>query len=179
MTVMQVNFKEIVENAIDVIYQTDASGKITYINSRVKSFFNINPEDFQGNFIMQFLEKLPLIDKETSLKQNLNLFFKAITNKKKEYSFQFAVSAPTIKYLQVNCRLIWDVEKNVLLGSEGIIHDITALHELQQQLKESQENYRNILESIHDAVIIIGLDGQFKFISPPALSDVRRTRNRE
>ena len=52
----------------------------------------------------------------------------------------------------------------IYLNSSSI--EITERKEVEQRLKESEKNYRTIINSARDGILIIGLDGKFKFISP-------------
>lgn len=48
---------------------------------------------------------------------------------------------------------------------QGIARDVTERKYMEKILQESEKKYRNIIENIKDAVVIIGLDGKFQFIS--------------
>jgi PAS domain S-box-containing protein len=50
-----------------------------------------------------------------------------------------------------------------VIGVLGISHDITAMHNTQQELRESQELYRLLVETSPDGIGILGLDGTIIF----------------
>jgi PAS domain S-box-containing protein len=54
-------------------------------------------------------------------------------------------------------------DKGNLIGVLGISHDITAMHNAQQELRESQELYRLLVETSPDGIGILGLDGTIIF----------------
>ena len=54
-------------------------------------------------------------------------------------------------------------DKGSLIGVLGISHDITAMHNTQQELRESQELYRLLVETSPDGIGILGLDGTIIF----------------
>src|SRR5688500_1091628 len=54
-------------------------------------------------------------------------------------------------------------DKGSLIGVLGISHDITAMHNTQQELRESQELYRLLVETSPDGIDILGLDGTIIF----------------
>ena len=67
--------------------------------------------------------------------------------------------------LHTHSHLYKNKEKN-RYEAEGTIFDITEKFELEQKLKESEKNYRNIIENAQDAIVIFGLDGRLKYTSP-------------
>ncbi|MHA1650750.1 MAG: PAS domain S-box protein [Candidatus Helarchaeota archaeon] len=166
MATTEPRFQILVEKAIDIIYTTDEYGRIIFINSSVKKYFNIKPNEIKGKFIIDFFRILPLVNRKEQLKSIIKCFVDAINKKKDEFTHTIHLNDGTDKYFQINSRLIWDPQKKYPLGSEGIIHDITTIHLLQEQLANSEKKYRNIIENVRDAVIVVGLDGKFKFVSP-------------
>ncbi|HLF73706.1 MAG TPA: PAS domain S-box protein [Anaerolineales bacterium] len=54
-------------------------------------------------------------------------------------------------------------DKGNLIGVLGISHDITAMYDTQQELRESQELYRLLVETSPDGIGIFGLDGSILF----------------
>ncbi len=47
-----------------------------------------------------------------------------------------------------------------------IAHDITVRKLMEKKLEESEKKYRNIIENVKDAVVIIGFDGKLHYQSP-------------
>ncbi|HJR79130.1 MAG TPA: PAS domain S-box protein [Anaerolineales bacterium] len=54
-------------------------------------------------------------------------------------------------------------DQGSLIGVLGISHDITAMHNTEQELRESQELYRLLVETSPDGIGIFGLDGTIIF----------------
>jgi PAS domain S-box-containing protein len=66
---------------------------------------------------------------------------------------------------EINSEFILDATNNpvqLLL----IIRDITNRKLLEQQLKKTEENYRNMVERINDVVFEVTIEGTIKFVSP-------------
>ncbi|MDD4991786.1 MAG: PAS domain S-box protein [Paludibacter sp.] len=66
---------------------------------------------------------------------------------------------------EINSEFILDINNNpvqLLL----IIRDITNRKLLEQQLKKTEENYRNMVERINDVVFEVTIEGTIKFVSP-------------
>ncbi|MHA1279055.1 MAG: PAS domain S-box protein [Candidatus Helarchaeota archaeon] len=158
MKTIAVNFREMVENAIGIFYKTDESGRISYISPRVKAIFSVSQEEVLGRPVFDFLKSLPLKDKETQLKFNLDLFSQMISKKGEEFSFLLELETPEKKYFQVDCRLLWDKTKRNLLGSEGIINDISNIYQLLQKLRESEEKFRAIFQNANDGIFLIDIN---------------------
>ncbi|HUY00710.1 MAG TPA: PAS domain S-box protein, partial [Candidatus Deferrimicrobium sp.] len=162
MTLSEESYKNLVENAVDVIYKTDERGKIVFISQKIQQLFHISPDDVQGKFIMDLFSSLPLTNKKQQIKTLLDAFSKAVAEKNNEYSFFIHLNDDKEKYLQVNCRLIWDVKKKVLLSSEGIIRDLSEVHQLQQQIRMSEAGYQDLYDSAPVAYFSVSTEGFIK-----------------
>ena len=100
----------------------------------------------------------------------LPLAFKTLEELKKTGSQQ---TLTEYRLKRKNGDLIW-VETDAALifrqgkpyAIQGIARDITERKHMEKMLQESEKKYRSIIENIRDAVVIIGLDGQFQFVSP-------------
>jgi len=57
----------------------------------------------------------------------------------------------------------------------GIAKDITERKLMDTLLQESEKKYRTIIEGIGDAVVIMGFDGKFQFISPQLFTMLGRS----
>ncbi len=70
-------------------------------------------------------------------------------------------------------RVIFTETLKIPVISEGeltniitVLRDITDQKEAEEKLKESEENYKNIIKNLMDIIIILDLKGNFEYISP-------------
>ncbi|MFX0002372.1 MAG: PAS domain S-box protein [Candidatus Hodarchaeota archaeon] len=68
--------------------------------------------------------------------------------------------------IQLNSHILErDKGKNVII--QGLISDITEKFELEQKLKESEERYRNLIESVPFSIALIDQQGKIVYCNPP------------
>ena len=67
-------------------------------------------------------------------------------------------------FIQMSIKLNKNSEGE-FISSEGTFADISERIKTEQKLKKSEKNYRTIINNARDGILIIGLDGKFKFIS--------------
>ena len=68
--------------------------------------------------------------------------------------------------LQLNSHILeMDNGENIMI--QGLISDITEKFELEQKLKESEERYRNLIESVPFSIALIDQQGTIIYCNPP------------
>ncbi|HPN10192.1 MAG TPA: PAS domain S-box protein [Syntrophales bacterium] len=79
-----------------------------------------------------------------------------------DYQFRVITSDGTIKWLQINARIIsW----NGVPASLSFITDITDRRQAQEDLRASEEKYRTIIEQMEDGYFEIDLAGNYTFVN--------------
>ncbi|MFW9898990.1 MAG: PAS domain S-box protein [Candidatus Thorarchaeota archaeon] len=151
-------YRQIIKHLDLGYFKTDVNGIILEHNPAVnkilgfeldESLVGLSAKDFFGS-----IEEYNKFQKEMTKKGRLSSFIHSARNK----------IGDTI-FLHVNSHVYKNKEKN-RLEVEGTVFDVTEKLVLEQKLKESEKKYRNIIENSKDAIVIIGLDAKFKYISP-------------
>ena len=79
-----------------------------------------------------------------------------------DYQFRVMTSDGTVKWLQINARMIsWDG----VPASLSFITDITDRRQAQDELRASEEKYRTIIEQMVDGYFEIDLAGNYTFVN--------------
>mgnify|MGYP000471627043 CR=1 FL=1 len=153
-------YRNLFENMPGVYYRTDKDGNLIMINPEgAKIFGYSSPEDILGKNISQHLYFAPEERKkylEELEKNNGNLKDFELTLKKKD-------GTPLI--ISDTSHYYYDKEGNIA-GVEGIFVDITERKKIREELEESKEKYRLLLENQTDLVVKVDTEGRFLFVSP-------------
>ncbi|TFG22763.1 MAG: PAS domain-containing sensor histidine kinase [Promethearchaeota archaeon] len=139
-------------------FKSDANGKILDHNPSFSKIFGYEPNESLIGFSATDLWAKP---------EDFNTYLKEITEKGRlgSYIHKARKKNGEIIVLHSHSHVYKNKEKNTF-EAEGTIFDISEKYFLEQKLKESEKNYRNIIENAQDAIVIFGLDGNLRYISP-------------
>jgi PAS domain S-box-containing protein len=142
-------YKDLFESAMDAIVTLDLKGSITAVNSSVLRF-GYKKEDLVGKNILDFVSKeyWPAVMRD---------FSKVTQGEPAKNEVELAV--PTGKILvEYHAGVI--VKENNVAGVQINIRDVTERKKSEELLRESEERFRGLFESIQDPVgIFVGREG--------------------
>lgn len=155
-------FEELYENLSIGLYRTTIKGDLIFANAALAKLFGFQTIDqlYKKDF-KKLLKKLNYPRKQ---------FINEIKKKKKILGFEVCIQLPNgeKKYIRENARLIYDKQKNII-GVEGSAEDITDKVLMTNKIKESEESYRGLFNSIKEAVYIQDRQGKFIDINDGAV----------
>ena len=147
-------YREVVENASDLIYTTNHLGKIIHANDAAFKFTGYSREEvYSSNFS-------DLVHPDYRSKAKMHYYRQFIDKKTSTY-----LELPVVKkggdtcWFGQNVSLILDGDN--VLGFHVISRDITGRKEAEDALKKSEIMLRQIIDIIPDRVFVKDLDGKF------------------
>ncbi|TFF90071.1 MAG: PAS domain-containing sensor histidine kinase [Promethearchaeota archaeon] len=151
-------YEKIIKHLDIGYFKADANGIILDHNPSFRRIFGYEPNESLVGFSATELWANP---------EDFNNYLKEITEKGKlgSYIHKARKKNGELIVLHSHSHVYKNKEKNTF-EAEGTIFDISEKYFLEQKLKESEKNYRNIIENAQDAIVIFGLDGNLKYISP-------------
>jgi len=155
----QEKFKSLVTLLPEVIYETDIHGNITFANLKAFDIFGYTPEDLEkGLNIVQIFAP----EEIERAKENFEKVLKAGNVVGEEY---IALTKSGKKFpILVYSNVIKDGEN--IKGLRGIVVNISDLKKAQEQLRTSEENFRQLSENINDAFWLRSLDNKVIYSNP-------------
>ncbi len=151
-------FKEITENSSDIIIITDKNGDIKYCSRSIERFTGYKPEELIGR------SALTLIHPDDKKRADGD-FGKAIL------AIDYAIpNAFRIMHKDGSERYFEGLGKNLLdnpavAGFIMNVRDITERKQAEEELRKSEEKYRNILENMEEGYFELDLAGNFTFVN--------------
>jgi PAS domain S-box-containing protein len=152
-------YREIVEQAADIIYTRDLAGYITSINVAGARFFGKSPEEIVGNHLNQ------LIGSEIAAR-DIEETRTAVSDLPLRASYYVKDKDGNGKYLEGVITIERDQQRRAK-GIRGVFRDITEQKLAEEALRESEERYRRLVELSPEAIVVFS-EGKVLYVNPAA-----------
>lgn len=166
-------YRQLVENAGDVIFLTDVRGVFTMMNPIGSRISGYSEEELIGK---HYLDLVDPEYRDTAAKHYRNQFRRRILDS--YLDLPIVTKDGRRLWLGQNVQLI--LKKNRVVGFQSICRNITERKNAEERLKKSEERYRqlyerskrgeelyrSLLNSSADAVVIYDMDGKTRYVSP-------------
>ncbi len=162
-------YRILVENANDIIYRTDALGRITFCNLIALKYFGYAVEDLIGKHYTEFIRP----DCRIELERFYGLqFVKKIPIT--YYEFPLLTRDKADVWLGQNVQLI--IDDGQVVGFHAIARDITDRKRAEEALHQSEEKYRTIIEDIQEGYFELDLTGNYTFANDAECRNIGYSR---
>ncbi|HET6979450.1 MAG TPA: PAS domain S-box protein [Pyrinomonadaceae bacterium] len=137
---LEASYRDLVEQATDMIFTQDLTGKLTSINLAGQKFLGRKPEDIIGN---SFFAVFGIIPESNGFAGTLNRPQDA-----REFRHQFVArsAAGEDRWLDLIVSPIKD-KLHETIGFRGLARDVTERKHFEEALRDSEERYRLLFES--------------------------------
>jgi two-component system cell cycle sensor histidine kinase/response regulator CckA len=156
-------FKEITENSSDVIIITDKNGDVKYCSRSIERFSGYKPEELIGKSGFTFIHPDDVERAADDFGKAILAVDSAIPNE-----FRLVLKDGSTRYFDGLGKNLLD--NPAVAGFIMNVRDITERKQAESQreaalekLRQSEERYRNILESIQEGYFELDLDGNYTF----------------
>ena len=152
-------YHSILENLADGYYEVDLAGNLTFFNNELVKIYGYPRESMLG------INNRVYTDEENAKKmyQAFNRVYRT-GELARGVQIEIITAKKIRKNMEFSIALIRDPLGN-LVGFQGIARDITDLMQTQKELKESEERYRTIIETIEDGYYEVDLNGHLTFFN--------------
>ncbi len=141
-------YKNLIETATDIIYETDKEGRFTFVNTFAKSLFNLTNEEVIG-------ENFALFIREDYKMKVLQFYRSHLLGRKDIPSIEFPVIFNKGTELWLSQKV--NIKKNKegkILGFSAIARDITLLKNIEIEQKNRQKKNEIFNKTIHKLAIL-------------------------
>jgi PAS domain S-box-containing protein len=139
------HYKQLVENISDVIFTLDLQGIITYISPVIDRLYGYTPGEVTGKHFSRFVhpDDLPYVTE---------MFNRRIEGECSENIFRVLTRDGDERYVRVTeTPLMID---GTITGFNYVMTDITDRKRAEDTIRQSEENFRTVLENIQDLVLV-------------------------
>ncbi|MDD5571361.1 MAG: PAS domain S-box protein, partial [Bacteroidales bacterium] len=152
--------KDFLECLPEIVFETDTSGKISYINKQGKETFDIGDNDIKKGFniinifVPEDRARIAKSIREKIKRKNFPVQEYSIINKDKE-----------ILQVSVLVTIIAD-RRNKVTGLRSVMTDITDIKRAESALREREEKYRLLAELSTDIIWTMDTQMRYTYVSP-------------
>jgi PAS domain S-box-containing protein len=139
-------YRSVVENVNEVIFQTDAQGLWLFLNKSWETVTGFSVDESLGQLFLNYVHP-------NDRQHNMELF-EPLINREKEYcrhQIRYLTKDGGFRWIEVFARLGLN-EKDEITGTYGTLQDITDTKRAVDELEESRERYRGLSEAAFDSI---------------------------
>jgi two-component system NtrC family sensor kinase len=150
-------YRTILKNMQEGYFEVDLAGNLTFVNDAMCENLRFAREELIGMNFRQYTD-------ETNARKLYQVYNKIYRTGEpvKTADFEFIRKDGTKVIYETSVSLIRDDEGKPI-GFRGLSRDITERKRMEEYLRQSEEKYRTILESIDDGYYEIDLEGNYTF----------------
>lgn len=154
------HYRELVEQAADIIYTRDLEGYITSINRAGARFFGKSVDEILGSHLSS------LIGAEAATR-DIEATIRAATDSPLRSTYYVKDLDGAGRYLDGVITIERDRRKRAT-GIRGVVRDITEQKLAEEALRESEQRYRQLVEVSPEAIVVQS-EGRFVYVNPAAV----------
>ena len=152
-------YRTILENVVEGYYEIDLAGNFTLVNDVICHNLGYSRDELIG------MNNRDYMDEQTA-KKVLERFGEVYTTGQPARGFDFEVIRKdgTKLFTSSSVSLIRD-SKGEPTGFRGVVRNVTEQRKAEEALRQSEEKYRTILESIEHGYLEVDIRGNFTFFN--------------
>ncbi|HDQ04436.1 MAG TPA: PAS domain S-box protein [Deltaproteobacteria bacterium] len=157
LRISEEKYRNILESITEGYYEVDLAGNYTFYNDSLCRILGYSREEMTGMSYKNYTDK----ENAKKLFAGFNEIYKTgIPTKIVDY--EIIRKDGEKRHMETSASLLKDSSGNPV-GFRGVVRDVTERIKQQEALRQSEEKYRNILESIREGYFELDLEGNYIF----------------
>lgn len=156
----EAQYRTLIHTVQDIIFQTDAAGRITYVNPAWQSITGIATQSLVGQSMVTLLHP---DDRATA--QHMCALMLHDQQPSCHCEVRLRVHDGSYRWFEVVAWTRYHSDSTVA-GLTGTMKDITHRIEMLNELQISEHRFRSLLENMTDIILIITAEGHIKYATP-------------
>jgi len=125
-------YRLLTENASDIVFSLDASGRFTFLNSRVFDILGYTPDELVGQYFSEVVSPASWEATRAALKFCLD-------SGRSQASYEWVATSRTGAEVLLDVRASIMMSEGAFAGQQGIARDITEQRRLEQEIRLSRQ----------------------------------------
>ncbi len=160
-------YRLLAENATDVIWILDMEDYLfRYVSPSIERLRGYTVDEVLTQFLPETLSEKSMLYLNEVLPERIKRFHEGYLEAFTDEIEQLHKDGHTI-WTEVSSRLVLN-PVNGRLEAMGVARDITERKKAEVRLKQTEQKFRVLIEKAPDGVVLVGVDGDFKYVSPSA-----------
>jgi len=152
-------YGQLLENIGDIAFSLGPDGCFTYLSPAVASMIGRSVDELLGRPFGEMVHP----DDRCRLEADMRPSF-ARAEIQDGHEFRAMHVDGRILHLRASSRLL--CEDGRILGINGVITDISGMHDVLEQVKKSEKRYRLLADNVHDVIWTMASDLRYTYMSP-------------
>lgn len=163
-------YRTVVDNLKEVIFQTDITGKWTFLNPAWVEITGFSVAESLGNLFLNYIHP---DDRQASLTQ----FHSLIEEKQQSnrYTIRYLTKTGNYRWIEVQSRLTFNL-KGLISGTTGTLNDITEQILAQEKLKAATDFLNHTINAIPDPIFVKDQEHRFLAVNDATCELMGKTR---
>lgn len=157
------NSQLLIDNSKSFIFQLNNEGHVIYLSESYESITGYSIPDI----LNKPLGKNQVIDTQERVKRIVLKLASGEITEATGYS-EIKTKADKTKHLRYRVESILDVKGN-FLGISGVFTDVSEIFQISNNLKKTEESFKQILNNINELIYIINKNARINFVTPSSL----------
>ena len=155
-------YKDLFENAIDIVQILDSKGNFIFVNPSWYNTLEYTPSQINGMTIFDIVHPEYI--------NNIKNIIQRVSNG--ERISNEIIHLVTIGGTRVIVEVVMYIKRknDAIATIHGVFHDITEKTINEDKLRDSEKTYRFLVESAHDVIYEVDLEGNFTFVNAQGVS---------
>ena len=143
-------YRSLVENINEVVFSLDKNGMVTYVSPAIKPMTNFDPSEIVGRHFSNFIYR-------EDAQRIVDRFDQALLGQKKPTEYRILKKSG--EYLWVRTFSRPALQEGETVGLRGVLADISKYKEMEAALRDSEAQYRLLVETMNEGFSITDENG--------------------
>jgi PAS domain S-box-containing protein len=158
----EARYRDLFENASDIIYTHDLKGNYTSVNEAARRILGYSSDELLTLNFRDIVDP----DHVAITAEQLRKKIEDGVERTGPYELLVRAKDGTPIWFEISTRIMR--AQGQPIGVHGTARDVTDRKRAQEALRESEEKYRLVVENAHEA-IVVAQDGMLRFVNPKAV----------
>ncbi|MDZ8118711.1 PAS domain S-box protein [Pontiella agarivorans] len=154
-------FRMLVESSNDMIWEMDLYGAYLYVSPKVQDILGYTPEELQGRNSLSLMIQMDSA-------RNMEALRTCTANSVIDCEINTYIHKKGHRVILESSGRAFANANGHLAGFRGVSRDITERIESENALRQSEERFRNLVETTSDWIWEVDVEGRYRYASPQA-----------